>query len=87
MPFVFIPALLRELTGGQQRVEVEGETVRAVIDALDARYPGVRARLIEDDRLLPSLAVVVDGEVRSRRLRQRLNRESEVHFLPAISGG
>lgn len=87
MPVVFIPALLRELTGGQQRVEVEGETVRAVIDALDARYPGVRARLIEDDRLLPSLAVVVDGEVRSRRLRQRLNQESEVHFLPAISGG
>jgi molybdopterin converting factor small subunit len=30
---------------------------------------------------------VVDGEVSQLRLRHRLRDGSEVHFLPAISGG
>ena len=87
MPVVCIPALLRDLTGGVESVTVPGETVREVIDALEARYPGVKARLCDGDRLRPGIAVVVDGEVSRLRLRQRLSDTSEVHFLPAIGGG
>ncbi len=87
MPVVWIPALLRELTGGQEKISVPGATVQDVIDQVDARYPGVKERLLDGDRLRPGIAVVVDGEVSRMRLRHKLEEGTEVHFLPAISGG
>jgi molybdopterin synthase sulfur carrier subunit len=89
---VWIPALYRDLTGGDEKATVPGDTVREVIENLEARYPGVRARLYRDsdERLRPGVAVVVDGVVirgQSRALREPLTETSEVHFLPAISGG
>jgi molybdopterin converting factor small subunit len=87
MPVVWIPALLRELTGGQAEVEAPGETVEELIRNLDLKYPGIKDRLIDNDRLIPSLTLVVDGVARRKRLRQSLHADSEVHFLPVISGG
>ncbi len=87
MAKVWIPALLRAMTGGQSEIELPGETVRALIDQLEARYPGIRERLIEDDRLRPNIAVVVDGTRSRQGLRQPVSKDSEVHFVPAISGG
>jgi molybdopterin synthase sulfur carrier subunit len=87
MAVVWIPALLRELTGGQESVTVPGETVRQVIENLERAYPGIEARLCEDGRLRPNLSVAVDGLMSRQGLRQRLAETSEVHFLPAISGG
>ena len=87
MPVVFVPALLQPLTGGQDRVTVPGETVRQVIEALEVQYPGMKSRLYDGDRLRPNIAVVVDGQVSQLKLRHRLEENSEVHFLPAISGG
>lgn len=87
MALVWIPALLRELSKGAVKVEVEGATVAEVIDALDRVYPGISARLCEAGELRPNLSVVVDGLVSPRKLRQRLSPASEVHFLPQISGG
>jgi molybdopterin synthase sulfur carrier subunit len=85
MPVVWVPSLLRDLTGGEDTLTVPGETVRQVIENLDARYPGIRERLCEQGALRPNIAVVVDGV--ASRLRHRLTETSEVHFVPAISGG
>jgi molybdopterin converting factor small subunit len=41
----------------------------------------------EEDSLLPGVAVIVDGETSQLGLLERLNENSEVHFLPAIGGG
>ncbi len=87
MPIVWIPALLRELTHGEEELLVPGESVEQVIAHLEQRYPGIEARLCEGGRLRPSLAVVVDGVTSRQRLRQRLLETSEVHFVPTISGG
>ena len=87
MPIVWIPSLLRELTEGQEKLIVPGETVREVISNLDARYPGVEARLCQDGRLQFNIAVVVDGAISRQGLRQAVTEASEVHFIPAISGG
>lgn len=87
MPVVWIPALLRDLTDGQESVFVPGETVAEAVDALEARCPGIKARLFEGDRLRPGMTVVVDGAVTGQRLRTRLSETSEVHFVPALSGG
>ena len=87
MPKVFVPAQMRDLTGGLAVVETPGQTVRQALQHLEAQYPGVWARLVEDDRIKPSVAVVVDGHVSTLRLRQKVSADSEIHFLPAISGG
>jgi len=87
LPVVGIPALLRELTNGESALSVDGETVREVIENLEGRYPGLKERLCEGERLRPSISVVVDGHTSDSKLRQRLSASSEVHFVIAISGG
>ncbi len=79
---------MQKLTGGQSQIEVSGDTVRQVIDSLDAHYPGFKARICnEDERIRPEIAVAVDGEVVTTGLRAKVGATSEVHFLPALAGG
>jgi molybdopterin synthase sulfur carrier subunit len=87
MPKVWIPALLLPLSEGKQTMDIPGKTVRQVIDNLELEYPGIRARLMDDDRLRPSISVMVDGVISQEKLRHKLDESSEVHFIPAISGG
>lgn len=87
MADVWIPSLMRDLTNGQAMVTVPGSTVREVIAALDQQFPGIEDRLCEHGRLRANISVVVDGQVSRQGLRGSLSASSEVHFLPAISGG
>jgi len=87
MATVWIPSLLRDLTGGQAQVNTPGETVGQVIDALDRIYPGLKARLSDGQRLNPALMVSIDGRVATRGLSARVSEQSEIHFLPVVAGG
>ncbi|MBL8796225.1 MAG: MoaD/ThiS family protein [Planctomycetia bacterium] len=87
MPTVWIPSLLRDLTGGHSTVTAKGHTVRELIDFLERDYPGFRQRVCDAHGLRPGLAVVVDAEVARLGLLQPVNEQSEVHFQPAIGGG
>ena len=84
---VFIPALLRDAADGLDQVEVSAATVRQVVAALEARFPGIRDRLCAGDGLRPGLAAAVNGAVCSMGLLQKVPDGSEVHFLPVIGGG
>jgi sulfur-carrier protein len=87
MATVVVPSLMRDLTGGLARIQVPGRTVRAVIDALDERYPGTRARLCDGDALASVLTVAIDGKLSRLGLFQPVGEASEIRFLPAIEGG
>ena len=87
MPVVWIPPQMRDLTAGQDRVTVPGARVGEVIEALERRYPGLKARLCDGEALRPGLAVVVGTEVSRLGWRQPVGPDSEIHFLPAIAGG
>ena len=78
---------MQSLTDGKSQVRVEGATVRQIINNLEREYPGVRARLVEDDRVKPNISVAVDGEVTPLGMLERVGEDSEVHFLPALGGG
>ncbi len=78
---------MRPLTGGQATVRANGATVLAVIDDLETKYPGLRARLVDGDRIKPGLTVVVDGETGRLKLRHPVRETSEVHFVATLSGG
>lgn len=87
MAIVFIPAPLRRLTAGHDRVEVAGASVGDLIDAIDALHAGFRARVVADGELLPSVAVAVDGDMITQGLDEPVRPDSEVHFVPALGGG
>lgn len=87
MPTVVIPALLRKLTNGQERVTVRGASVRQVVDDLERQFPGIEAHLVEDGDLKPGIAVSVDGEMGIGGLLDAVKETSEIYFLPAIGGG
>lgn len=89
MADVWIPTGMQVLTDGQQRVQIEGRTVRQIVNNLESKFPGTKARLCDEDEddLLPGVAVIVDGEASQLGLLERVGENSEVHFLPAIGGG
>ncbi len=71
-------------------MEVPGATLRALVRNLNERYPGIVESLVnpeDGDRLMPGLAAIVDGEPTNMGLLTPLDEQSEVHFIPAISGG
>ena len=87
MAVIWIPALLRDFTAGQEHVTVAGGTLRQAFDELEARHPGIIDHLVLEDQLRPDLSVIVDGDVSHLKLRQHLSEDSEVHLLPFFSGG
>jgi molybdopterin converting factor small subunit len=87
MATVWIPALLRRLTHGRETLEVEGASVRQIIDNLETLCPGIKARLCEGDELRRGMAVAVDSQLAQGGLAQAVPEGSEVHFVPSISGG
>ena len=88
VPVVHIPAELRDITGGARSVRADGTTLAEVIDALELRHPGLRARLVEDGELRPDLSAVIgDDALRDRGLGAPVSDASEIFFVRAISGG
>ena len=87
MPTIWIPTPLRDLTGGKASVAAVGATIREVIESLESQFPGIKERLCEGDRIRPNISVFVDGQVSHLKMRERLEENSEVHFVIAISGG
>ena len=87
MAMVRIPSLLRDLTAGQEAVEVPGRTVAQIVDSLDQAYPGIKARLCEGNRLIPTIAVSIEGRVTRLGLLAPVKEQSEILFLPAVGGG
>lgn len=73
--------LVRDLTGGEVEFEVAASNVRALIRALDARFPGLGAKLESE------MAVAIDGEIFQDPFLQPVAPESEVCFLPRLKGG
>jgi len=84
---VWIPALLREITQGVSVLDLEGRTVRELIEQIDNIYPGFRERIIKDDKLIADISVVIDGAVSYRGLSQMVRDAEEIHFLPVLAGG
>jgi molybdopterin synthase sulfur carrier subunit len=87
---IIIPTPLRRLTANTDIVEVEGTTVKEVIQNLDRRYPGIHARLCEEGgELRRFLNIYVDGE--DIRFLDNLSTAvpdgAEVSIVPAIAGG
>jgi sulfur-carrier protein len=87
---VRIPTILRTYTGGQKAVEGAGDTINDLLSDLDAKFPGLRGRLITEEGALHRFVNVYvnDEDVRFLgALDAKVNDGDTVTILPAVAGG
>jgi sulfur-carrier protein len=87
---VILPNLLRQHAGGQRSVIVGGATIREVLEALQAEYPGMSGQLVTADGQLHKFVNVYvnDDDVRYiQKLDTKVNEDDTVSILPAVAGG
>jgi sulfur-carrier protein len=87
---VLIPTPLQKLTNDQATVECNGETISALLESLESNFPGIKARLCDEQGKLRRF---VNFYVNSEDIRFLDNENTalkdgdEVSIIPAIAGG
>jgi molybdopterin converting factor small subunit len=87
---VRIPTILRTYTGGQAEVAADPGTLREVLTGLDATYPGLSGRIVDDAGNLRRFVNVYVGEedVRfAQGLETPVPSGAHVSVIPAVAGG
>lgn len=87
---VRIPTILRTYTNGAKEVSADGATLADVLDSLEANYPGIRARVLDDDGQLRRFVNVYVGEEDVRfadGLKTPTPDGTSVSIIPAVAGG
>lgn len=87
---VKLPTQLRAAAGGASSVEVEGGTVREVLDAVYGVHPELKDRLSDEDGTLRRFVNVYVGgdDIRfGEGLDTAVADGAEVQVLPAVAGG
>ncbi len=90
MPTFRIPGPLRRLSNGEITVEVGANDLGSAIEALDARYPGFKDRLLDERGELRQFVNVYlnDEDVRlGSGLQAKLHEQDEISIVPAVAGG
>jgi molybdopterin converting factor small subunit len=87
---VRIPTILRTYTGGESEVSAEGGTLSEVLDSLDGSYPGIKARILDDQGAIRRFVNVYVGndDVRFLQALETSTPEgTQVSVIPAVAGG
>lgn len=87
---VRVPTILRKHTGGAKAVTGDGSTVRALLDDLEARHPGIRDAVVTDSGELHRFINIYlnDEDVRFLGTLETPVRDGDVlSILPAVAGG
>ena len=86
MAIVWIPKTMQDITNGEDKVIVGGATITQVINNLDKEFNGMKNRLMKGHLFRNDLNVYVDGGELGSNLLEKVEHNSEIHFLPAIGG-
>ncbi len=87
---VRIPGPLRRVTDGAPQVQIEASNIQQTIDALEAKYPGMKERLCDENGDLRYFVnIYLNGEdVRFLQgVKTPINSGDEVSIVPAVAGG
>jgi molybdopterin converting factor small subunit len=90
MPKIKIPTPLRQYTGGDSEVEVDGETAGETLGNLASEYPDLRQHLYTGDGKLRSFVNVYKGDEDIRYLDgadTEVSEGDELSIIPSIAGG
>jgi molybdopterin converting factor small subunit len=87
---VRIPTILRSFTGGSAEVDAPPGTLREVLAGLDAAYPGLGGRIVDEAGNLRRFVNVYVGD-EDVRFAQGLDTPvpagARVSVIPAVAGG
>ncbi len=87
---VFIPMTLRAFTNQRSQIELEGETVGQILEALSDEYPETKKALFDENGKLRAFINVFVGEDNIKNLQgsnTRVADGKEITLIPAIAGG
>lgn len=87
---VRIPGPLRKITNGADKVEMEGESLSALIAALEDEYPGMKERLLDEHgelRYFVNLYLNNEDVRFLKGLDTAINSGDEISIVPAVAGG
>lgn len=87
---VRIPTILRTYTGGESEVSADGDTLAAVLDDLDARYSGIKGRILDEAGALRRFVNVYVGNDDVRFLDDLATPTPDgvqISVIPAVAGG
>ena len=86
---IHIPTPMRQHTDGQAVVEASGLTVKAALEDLGRRFPGVSQRLFENGQIRRFINVYLnDEDIRYLdNLTTAVKDGDELSIIPAVAGG
>jgi sulfur-carrier protein len=84
---VRIPTPLRSYTNGEAAVTARGASLDDVLRDLDAQFPGLRFRVVDEQGRLRQHMKIFVGEESVRDLTMSLSGIGEITLMQALSGG
>lgn len=84
---VYIASPLRSYTRGASEVSAAGDTVDALLHDLDRQYPGLRYRMVDEQRRVRRHMRVFVNLEQTFDLDAPLRPGDRVQILAALSGG
>jgi molybdopterin synthase sulfur carrier subunit len=87
---VRVPTILRTYTGGESEVTADGQTLNDVLDSLEAAYPGIKGRIVDEDGMLRRFVNVYVGNDDVRfldGLETAVKDDAQISVIPAVAGG
>ena len=90
MATIRIPTPLRKLTQGADEVQAQGANVGELIANLEASYPGIKARICDDNGAVRRFVNIFanDEDIRFlQNLDTPVKDSDEISIVPAIAGG
>jgi molybdopterin converting factor small subunit len=87
---VRIPTILRSYTGDDSTVSADGATLSEVVDSLESSYPGIKARIVDEDGALRRFVniYVAEEDVRfAEGLATATPDGTQISIIPAVAGG
>lgn len=87
---VRVPTILRSYTKDEAVVTAEGATLKEVLGSLDAAYPGIQGRILDDSGKLRRFVNVYVGD-EDVRFAEGLDTPTpagtQISIIPAVAGG
>jgi sulfur-carrier protein len=87
---VRVPTPLRKFTQGADEVDVQGNTIRSIVEDLEKNYPGIKERICDETgKVRRFVNVYVNGDdIRFlQNLETALKEGDNISIVPAIAGG
>ena len=87
---VRVPTPLRKFTQGSDEVDVNGDTVLAMLEDLEQKHPGIRERIMDESgKVRRFVNVYVNGDdIRFlQNVDTALKDGDSISIVPAIAGG